>query len=316
MEPFARRSSVSLLFAATCATGLGCATAVTDSFEARSDASTRDSRAAAFDTAPDPTKSPRPDTAVAPDDTATPEDPPDAESDASSGSDAGSFDDTLASSETTFFDVGGDGAPTGNVLVYSDAPATLADDAVSAIGGTPLLANAATFATLFDAKGFDVLVVDSAYELSPAGMDTRVASWVTGGGRVVFAYWNLNGSPTLSSALEVSAETYNVWRDVHRDPTTTVDLFSGKESFPSPLSGAVAGILDNGDALTATGAGGIIAAHLDSPTGPGAIAITRGGKAIVNGFAPWDAQATDADGDGIADMRELWENELAYVNAH
>ncbi len=68
----------------------------------------------------------------------------------------------------------------------------------------------------------------------------------------------------------------------------------------------------NGDELTLTGAG-FLAGRFDSASGPGAIAVTKGNRVVVDGFLPWDARTADNDGDGIKDMRELFENQLLYV---
>ena len=326
-------SSRPIFLVIACASGLGCATAVNDSGGVAFDASPHDTAIAPFDAGSDSTgdvssvldSRPPSDTAVPPDggvdgaatdtlvaDTATFD---------STTVDSGALDtlttDTFVPPDTAATDTGGDGGPVGRILVWTDATDTLGDDAVTALGGIPIIADSTTFNALFDAGGYSAVVIDSSLNYLPTGMDTRLAGLATGTGRLAFAYWNLNGTPTLTTAFEVSTVSYDsVWRDVHRDTTATANLFAGKETFPSPLTGVVDGITDNGDALTLTGTGGILAAHLDSATGPGGIAITRGGRVIVNGFAPWDAKLADADADGIKDMRELWENEISYVLAH
>ena len=334
--------------AVLCSAGLGCATAVNDS-SGTLDAAPRDTGGTGFDATPGDagsdvsnaadsgtTKDSGADGGVkdsSASDTATSTDSTVADS---SSIDSGKTDtlvtdtsvadtfvvdtfvaDTFVPPDTSATDTGGDAGPVGKILVWTDATDTLGDDAVTALGGTPIIADLTTFNSLFDAGGYSAVVIDSSLNYLPAGMDTRLAGLATGTGRLAFAYWNLNGDATLTTAFEVSTVSYDsLWRDVYRDTSATLNLFAGKETFPSPLTGAVDGIIDNGDALTLTGTGGILAARLDSATGPGGIAITRGGRVIVNGFAPWDAKTTDADADGIKDMRELWENELVYVLAH
>jgi len=205
-------------------------------------------------------------------------------------------------------------------LIYTDATsltlgdATLADEAVLALGGTPTLADDLDFNSKFDAKTYDVIIVDSAYDVLPTGMDTRLSTFVTGGGRIVFAYWSLDTSATLRTALQIATTTsFTTTLPVYRDPTSLVDLFAGpKKALPATLVGTD-GVYDDGDKLTVTAAGAFLAARFSSATGAGAIAVTRSGKAIVNGFAPYEFMTQDSDADGIKDMRELYENEIAYV---
>lgn len=205
-------------------------------------------------------------------------------------------------------------------LIYTDATsltlgdATLADEAVVALGGTPTLADDLTFNSKFDAKTYDVIIVDSAYDVLPSGMDTRLSTFVTGGGRIVFAYWSLDTSATLRTALQIATTTsFTATLPVYRDPTSLVDLFAGpKRALPATLVGTDS-VTDDGDKLTVTAAGAFLAARFSSATGAGAIAVTRSGKAIVNGFAPYEFMTQDSDADGIKDMRELYENEIAYV---
>ncbi|MBL8719671.1 MAG: hypothetical protein JNL79_27025 [Myxococcales bacterium] len=205
-------------------------------------------------------------------------------------------------------------------LIYTDATsltlgdATLADEAVLALGGTPTLADDLDFNSKFDAKKYDVIIVDSAYDYLPTGMDTRLSTFVTGGGRIVFAYWALDGSATLRTALQIATTTsFTTTLPVYRDPTSLFDLFAGpKRALPATLVGTDS-VYDDGDRLTVTAAGAFLAARFSSATGAGAIAVTRSGKAIVNGFAPYEFMTQDSDADGIKDMRELYENEIAYV---
>jgi hypothetical protein len=56
-----------------------------------------------------------------------------------------------------------------------------------------------------------------------------------------------------------------------------------------------------------------VGARLDSLGGPGAIALTKVGRVLVNGFSPDDMIGTDNDGDGFADMRELYDNEISLL---
>jgi len=174
---------------------------------------------------------------------------------------------------------------------------------------------------LFDAGGFDVIVFESSSNLIDAATANRLAAWIAGGGALVFSYWDLDGSSsagpaaTLRAALGVTTPaSFDTPRTVHTDPAAPVDFFDRVETFPSPLGFSNIG-LDDGDEL-ATSGGGFLAAHLSSATGPGAIAVTHGGRVVVLGFLPIELVyqvVRDADADGTADVEELYTNTLAYL---
>lgn len=200
----------------------------------------------------------------------------------------------------------------GTVLIYHESGDTLADDAVTALGGTPnLTTNGTAFNTAFDAGGYTAIIWDSPGSDMPSGTDTRLATWIAGGGRLVYSFWHLKSNPTMAAALGVNTTVeFSTFRPVYVD-ATTVNFWTYYQTFPSPLTGTdQAGI--NGDELTLTGAG-FIAGRFDSATGPGAIAVTHAGRVIVDGFLPWDTRAIDNDGDGIKDMNEMFQNQLLYV---
>lgn len=205
------------------------------------------------------------------------------------------------------------GVPIGAVLVYNDSDDTLADDAVTVLGGTPNLTTSTTaFETAFDAGGFSVVIIDAPYNALSTGMESRLSTFIAGGGRLLFAYWDLDTSPTMRSAFGVSTAEYTTPKPLYKDTSSPVDLFALKQTFPSPLTGAGDDVSDDGDDLTLTGAG-FLAARLGSATGPGGIAVVQSGRVIVNGWTPYNFRLIDADGDGIKDVREMWENQLTYV---
>jgi len=205
------------------------------------------------------------------------------------------------------------GTAVGTVLVYNDSSETLADDAVVALGGTAKLTETdLAFDAAYDAKGFSVIIIDAPYDSLSSSTQTRLAAWVGSGGRLLFAYWDLDTAPTLKTAFGVSTVDYTAVTSVYKDTSSPVDLFSLKQTFPSPLAGGTDDVDDDGDRLTLTGAG-FLAARLTSATGAGGIAVVGSGRVIVNGFMPYNFRAVDADSDGIKDVRELWENELTYV---
>jgi hypothetical protein len=205
---------------------------------------------------------------------------------------------------------------TARVLIYNDSGDTLADEAVMAMGGIPVSTEDGwNFAAQFDAGNISAIIIDAPGGGLPPEMQSRLSSWIAGGGRLIFGWWNLQWDGSYQSMLGVVATgDYDGYRPVYRDPTSAVNLFAGRRSVPSPLMGTDrAGI--NGQSLALAGAG-TIAARLDLPTGQGGIAITHSHRVIVHGFLPWDVIGEDRDGDGIPDMQELYENELEFVLAN
>jgi hypothetical protein len=201
----------------------------------------------------------------------------------------------------------------GPVLIYHDSGDTLADDAVTGLGLTPVLTvDGAAFNARYDAGGLALIIWDAPGTAMPPGTEMRLTAWMAAGNPLIYGWWDLDTSPSMQAALQVTVSgSYDVFRPIHRDTASAVNLFMGRESVPSPLGGAdLAG--DNGDALSPT-VGGFLAARLDSAAGPGAIAITRSGRVIVHGFLPWDTRMVDADADGRPDMRELYTNEIAHL---
>ncbi len=186
------------------------------------------------------------------------------------------------------------------VLVFHDAGDSAADEAVLALGyQVTYTTSEAAFNAAFDAGGFGAIIWDSPGSGLPSGAAARLTSWINAGGRLIFDYWSLNSAPSMMAALGVSTSTYDGWRPVYSNPASPVDLFNYFENVPSPLTGTdQAG--DNGDALGLTGPG-FIAATLDSPSGPGAIAVTHANRVVVNGFLFWDARGYDVDADGVQD---------------
>ena len=213
--------------------------------------------------------------------------------------------------------------PTSAILYYQPTGGvTFANEAAGALGvSISRVTNATAFNAAFDAGGFDMII----YEDGQGGMTTdtqaRLRGWIGRGGRLVFSWWALTLSTSMQQALGLTVtSSYTAYRDVYRDPTLPVDFFAlpiqrGNRpvwtELPSPLTGAdLSGV--NGVELQLASPG-FIAARLDSVTGPGAIAVTRRGRVIVNGFLPADTVNVDNDNDGIEDMRELYENEILYL---
>jgi cysteine-rich repeat protein len=213
-------------------------------------------------------------------------------------------------------------------LVFSDpcnGGSSLADEALAGLGipVNVIVSSFGAFNTAFDAGGFDLVIYDGFCSDIDAGTRTRLDGWVQGGNRTIVAYWDLSGD-TLETSLGVTGVQYDsgTFRDVYDDPASPVDLFTLRQSVPSPITGASSLTpYDMGQELTLTGAG-FLAGRLDSDAGPGAIAVTNSDRSVVLGFTPEmvgandDGAAVDADTDGVPDMQELWENLVAYLYSH
>jgi hypothetical protein len=198
------------------------------------------------------------------------------------------------------------------VLIYDDGAGTTASTAgpaATSVGLVPMVAtDGPTFDALFDGSTWDVVVIDSSQNYVDATTLSRVQTFVAGGGRVLFDYWDLDANPTVASALGVSlGASYDTPRPVYPDSTSLAPLFTG---IPTPLTFADT-VLDDGDEVTAIA--GFRAATFDSIAGPSAMAVTSAGRVIVMGFMPFEAAGVDTDGDGTEDMQELWAAELTYV---
>jgi hypothetical protein len=201
-----------------------------------------------------------------------------------------------------------------SVLVYDDYPEvpSHAPAAVAALGGTTILCDDTTGTTTWDAGGFDLVIVEASNVSLTTGLDSRLVTWMTGGGRLIFSHWKLDTTTALTTELGVTVSSYSTAKPIYKD-ASTVDFFAGtKESFTSPISGPGVSFGVHGFTLSVTSPS-FLAGRADSASGAGAIAVTHGGKVIVNGFLSADFAEIDADADGKKDLQELLTNELAYV---
>lgn len=209
--------------------------------------------------------------------------------------------------------------PAPNTSCPTLTPATAASAAAAELGievkAVPT-ADEAMFRTMVDAGGFDLLIFDASRVAITQQTADRVAAWVNGGGKAIVVFWNLdNGTTglTMRTALQVdTVGSPTTPLDVHRVPTSPVDLFGYVHPVPSPLRFDNI-MADDGDEL-ALAAAGFIAARQPSVTGAGAIAVTRGNRAITLGFLPLGLVAAgDTDSDGKSDVQELYTNLIGYL---
>jgi cysteine-rich repeat protein len=210
-------------------------------------------------------------------------------------------------------------------IVLSDpcnGGSTLTFDALLGVGVVPaVFTNFAAFNTAFDAADYQLVVYDGLCNDIDPGTETRLAGWISGGGRALVAYWDLQGSTALQNALGVTAVNYGEpFRPVYPDLASPASVFERYLDVLQPLvAGDTGEAFQIGQELTLTG-GGFLAARLDTTSGPGAVAVTNGGRTVAIGFTPEllgvhddAAAALDADSDTIPDMQEIWENLISIV---
>lgn len=221
-----------------------------------------------------------------------------------------------------------------SILIYYDCPGEdpdpecdsladpqLADNAAMTLGMTVKMGTSSDetmFRALFDAGGFDVLVFESSLSEIENATAQRVASWISGGGKAIVSFWDLDNGTTgqliRDAAVVSTIGSLNGPRNVVRDPNAPVNLFDRLEQVPEPLVFTNL-VDDDGDELS-PGAGGFIAARHTSTTGPGAITVTKNNRVITLGFLPVGLVylgPRDADSDGKPDVQELYTNLLGYL---
>ena len=176
-----------------------------------------------------------------------------------------------------------------SILVFngSNGGTTVPEDAVIAGGYTPIIVtDFATFDAGFDAGGFEAIVwdVSSVGNPIPVSSSDRLATWIAGGGRLVFDYWDLDDNPTTQAILGVSVlVSFDAPQPIHPAVGSVVDLFGLEEIITPPLIYPDLWT-DNGDELSLAGPGHVVARFNDPATGPAAILVTHDDRVITNGF--------------------------------
>lgn len=198
-----------------------------------------------------------------------------------------------------------------SALVYHDHPICLACDAVAYAGldADTFYSDGAAFSAAAAAMDYDLVVVESPSGLLPVDVLDVVVARAAARDPLILSYWFLDGDPGLAAVLGVSARSYDT-------PVSMVTAGGARVDFLVGLDGRLAGptydVGDNGDFLTLTGAGWLA---VSEEAGRGdTIAVTNSESTIVNGWMPYDFQATDDDGDGWNDAVEVYLEELAFLS--
>jgi hypothetical protein len=158
--------------------------------------------------------------------------------------------------------------------------------------------------------GRDVLIMDISNGSNPSSWITY--DWVNCGGRLIYNHYSFAAWERTLLQVNTSGG-FGAPRSTYSDPASPASFFGG---IPSPLTPTAVTLPwgSFGVEVTANPAeAGFLAARYDSAGGPGAIAVTRNNRVIVNGFLPSDYQAVDNNANGIPDMQELYANEIIYL---
>jgi len=174
-------------------------------------------------------------------------------------------------------------------------------------------ATASTFATLYDAGTWDVLVVDAPGDALPSEVTDRLSEAIDSGTVVLYSNWHLTYDDEIQDLLHVNVDSsFTLPKPLSAG--TDDSLWTIWQTLPSSIStythdsGINGAILSPTDLATST-----TLAFYDVGTTKEAILATYGGQVVVNGFSIWDYVSTDDDSDGVYDMVELYANELVWT---
>ena len=205
-----------------------------------------------------------------------------------------------------------------SVLVYQDSYDLATDEpmnaAAIALGAAPPVTTAGpAFGFVYDDASFDIILIDAPGKPLPAEVISRISTQISNGGSVLFSWYDLESSSAVSTALGVSVDT-SMGTPLPLSPSSGSTLWSLVETLPDPIATYSHDVGDDGDVISALdSATSEQLACFDADTALGAILATNSGQVIVNGFLPYDFQATDDDSDGTLDMVELFINEIVWT---
>lgn len=178
-------------------------------------------------------------------------------------------------------------------LLWEESNDNLSVTAANSIGLAPtVVTTEAAFVAAFGGGSFDLVIIDQPANGITAPTATSIATYISGGGHVFLAYWDMDGNfdpasaATLRPAFGVAAATefttplpVNVW--VPGSP-----IFNNPNIIPAVI--ATDGTdpwVDDGDRFTAAPGATALAGFTVLPTtGEAAILQANGGRTLINGF--------------------------------
>ena len=208
--------------------------------------------------------------------------------------------------ETTIDDVAyAQGALPAQILVYSEGQDPLQHERVAAdnlgLNYDHIVRDTIGLNNALAGGQYRFAIIHQPANNFAAGFAGLLDTFVSGGNRVHFSFWNLDAEPALQSTLGVAS---------------AVDFFTPRPVFDNaghPSWGSAASPVatsgsdpwnDNGDLLTAA-AGAEIVSTFDSTAGPGATIVANDNRTLVNGFEYDSMQASG--------MVALLEAQIAWV---
>ncbi len=197
----------------------------------------------------------------------------------------------------------------GTLLLERGPNRRVARRAAERVGETPALARTdAVFVEELATCDFDMVIVDPPCCGLSTDVETALASYVAGGGRVLFSYWDLDSSPSFQSTFGVSGTTDISAPQPVFHWSLGHPIFTAPNFVSNPISTAEDSFwFDNGDLMTvapgATGLGGFTAS---TTVGQAAIILDNGNRTIINGF--------DYDSMDDCDTVDLLENQLVFLS--
>jgi hypothetical protein len=205
-------------------------------------------------------------------------------------------------------------AHAGSVLVFSDWWQTMAPEAATRLGyATTVFENEpAAFRAAFLDQRWDLVVVEAWTGPLPSKVATTLVDAATVGQPVLVVGNLLDDHHDAAVALGVRARGFDFRLDMQPAPGAAVDFLAG---FGGVLPASGPDRSDHGDVLELRGDGWLaaVAARPPGATERGLVAVTNDEAAIVNGFIAADHAGGDGDGDGVDDVVELLEAQIAHL---
>jgi hypothetical protein len=182
---------------------------------------------------------------------------------------------------------------TAQVLLWEESNDNLAVTAANNAGLAPtVVTSEAAFNTAFSSGGWAMVVIDQPANGIGAATATSLQNYITGGGRVLLGYWDMDGNFDAASAAILrpafgvaSATEYttplpvSVWNAGH-------PIFNNPNAIPGTIpTDGTEPWLDDGDRFTVAAGGTALAGFVAAPTpGQAALIQANGGRTIVHGF--------------------------------